>query len=84
MVKGSFSTDRTLANEGDLSPGSHEIEVTPEPGGKGLSVSFTVPKGQEGHPQLSPATWMCRWCRQGDTNGTSTSHGQLPAVTDSR
>ena len=44
LVKGSFSTDRTLANEGDLSPGSHEIKVTPEPGGKGLSVSFTVPK----------------------------------------
>jgi serine/threonine protein kinase, bacterial len=44
LVKGSFSTDRTLANEGDLSPGSHEIKVTPEPGGRGLSVSFTVPK----------------------------------------
>jgi serine/threonine protein kinase, bacterial len=43
-VKGSFSTDRTLANEGDLSPGSHEIMITPEPGGKGSSVSFTVPK----------------------------------------
>lgn len=43
-VKGSFSTDRTLANEGDLSPGSHKVMVTPEPGGKGLSVSFTIPK----------------------------------------
>lgn len=44
LVRGSFSTDRTLANEGDLSPGSHEVMVTPEPGGKGLSVSFTIPK----------------------------------------
>ena len=44
LVKGSFSTDRTLANEGDLSPGSHEVMVTPEPGGKGSSVSFTVTK----------------------------------------
>jgi hypothetical protein len=44
LVKGSFRTDRTLANEGDLSPGAHEIKITPEPGGKGSSVSFTVPK----------------------------------------
>jgi serine/threonine-protein kinase len=44
LVKGSFRTDRTLANEGDLSPGAHEIKITPEPGGKGSSVSFTVPE----------------------------------------
>jgi serine/threonine protein kinase, bacterial len=43
-VKGSFSTDRTLANEGGLAAGPHEIKITPEPGGAGLSVSFTVPK----------------------------------------
>jgi serine/threonine protein kinase, bacterial len=43
LVKGSFSTDRTLANEGGLAAGKHEIKITPEPGGAGLSVSFTVP-----------------------------------------
>lgn len=42
-VKGSFSTDRTLANEGDLAPGRHEVMIIPEPGGRGTSVSFTVP-----------------------------------------
>lgn len=42
--KGSFTTDRTVANEGSLSPGHHEIAVTPEPGGKSTSVSFTIPK----------------------------------------
>lgn len=44
LAKGSFSTHRTLANEGDLPPGRHEIMVIPEPGGKGKSVSFIIPQ----------------------------------------
>lgn len=45
-VKGSFTTNRTVANEGNLSPGNHSVMVTPEPGGKGASVSFKVPKAK--------------------------------------
>lgn len=45
--KGTFTTDRTIANEGSLSPGHHEVMVTPEPGGKGRSVSFTVRKAHD-------------------------------------
>ena len=43
-VKGSFTTDRTLANEGGLAAGSHQIQITPEPGGKPLSIAFVIPK----------------------------------------
>lgn len=42
--KGATSLDTTLATESELSPGSHEVMVTPEPGGKGTSISFTIKK----------------------------------------
>jgi hypothetical protein len=44
QIKGSFTTDRTLANEGGLPAGAHQIQITPEPGGAPLSISFTTAK----------------------------------------
>ena len=43
-VKGSFTTDRTLANEGGLAAGNHQIQITPEPGGAPMSIAFVIPK----------------------------------------